>query len=142
MPRLPFLLPQRSARCVSTSRWISDSSLISCRPGRYLKGTTTPICSRGRSMYPELAGKCALVTGAARGFGRAIALRLAEEGAQVAVNYRRSRSDAEAVVAEIEAAGGAAIALRGDVGDEASLDRLFGALRSEFAGLEIVVANA
>ena len=53
-------------------------------------------------MYPELAGKNALVTGASRGFGRAIALRLAAEGANVIVNYRRSKSEALLVAQKIE----------------------------------------
>ena len=54
-------------------------------------------------MYPELSGKNALITGAARGFGRAIAIRLAREGVTVVVNYRRSKSDAQSVVEEITA---------------------------------------
>ena len=93
-------------------------------------------------MYPELAGKHALVTGAARGFGRAIALRLAREGVRVVVNYRRSMTDAQNVVDEIKAAGGHAVALRADVGKEASLDKMFAAIASEFGELDILVANA
>lgn len=93
-------------------------------------------------MYPELQGKTALVTGAARGFGRAAAIRLAAEGASVIVNYRRSKSDAQGVVDEIVSAGGHAIALRADVGDEESLDRMFEAIKSEFGVLEILIANA
>jgi len=93
-------------------------------------------------MYSELTGKCALVTGAARGFGRAIAIRLAEEGVKVVVNYRRSKSDAEAVVKEIENLGGRAIAVRADVGKEESLDRMFETIKSECGRLDIVVANA
>ena len=93
-------------------------------------------------MYSELTGKCALVTGAARGFGRAIALRLAEEGVTVVVNYRRSKTDAEAVVHEIISRGGQAIAVRADVGKEESLDRMFEIIKTECGRLEIVVANA
>ena len=93
-------------------------------------------------MYPELAGKRALVTGAARGFGRAIAIRLASEGVRVVVNYRRSMNDAAKVVEEIKADGGDAVAIRGDVGKEESLDKLFEAIKAEFGGLDIVVANA
>jgi len=93
-------------------------------------------------MYPELTGKCALVTGAARGFGRAIALRLADEGVKVIVNYRRSKGDAEAVVAEIESRGGRAIAVRADIGKEESLEQLFETIRSECGHLDIVIANA
>jgi len=93
-------------------------------------------------MYPELAGKHALVTGATRGFGRAIALRLAAEGATVVVNFRRSKSEAEQVVAEIEAMGGRALALRADVGRTESLDEMFETIRAELGRLDIVVANA
>lgn len=93
-------------------------------------------------MYPELSGKHALVTGATRGFGRSIATRLAAEGATVIVNYRRSKIDAQSVVAEIEATGGRAIALRGDMGNEESLDRLFEGVTSELGSLDILVANA
>jgi len=93
-------------------------------------------------MYSELTGKCALVTGAARGFGRAIALRLADEGVTVVVNYRRSKTDAETVVHEIISRGGQAIAVRADVGKEESLDRMFETIKTEYGRLEIVVANA
>jgi enoyl-[acyl-carrier protein] reductase III len=93
-------------------------------------------------MYPELSGKHALVTGAARGFGRAIALRLGEEGCRVVVNYRRSMSDAGNTVDEIRGLGGWAIALRGDVGKEESLDRLFMEIKEKLGSLDIVVANA
>jgi enoyl-[acyl-carrier protein] reductase III len=93
-------------------------------------------------MYPELRGKCALVTGAARGFGAAIAKRLAAEGCKVIVNYRRSMSDAQAVVDDIKAAGGEAIAVRADIGKEENLDRLFATVKSECGKLDIVIANA
>ena len=63
----------------------------------------------------RLGGQVAVVTGASRGIGRAIALALARDGARVVVNYARSRGHAEAVVADIRAAGGEAMALRGDV---------------------------
>src|SRR5690606_21126236 len=94
------------------------------------------------AMYPELAGKCALVTGATRGFGRAIALRLAAEGATVVVNFRRSKSEAQQVAAEIEAMGGEALVLRADVGKPESLDEMFEAIGVELGRLDIVVANA
>lgn len=93
-------------------------------------------------MYPELKRKNALVTGAARGFGRAIALRLADEGINVIVNYRRSRSDADRVVEEVRQRGVKAVALRADVGKEDQLDRMFEQIREEMGRLDIVVANA
>jgi len=93
-------------------------------------------------MYPELKGKHALVTGASRGFGRAITVRLASEGVHVAVNYRRSRSEALEVVDEARSFGVNAIAVRADVGKIESLERLFGEVKEEFGQLDIVVANA
>lgn len=93
-------------------------------------------------MYPELRGKCALITGATRGFGRAIALRLASEGTTVVVNYRRSKSEAHEVVETIKASGGQAIALRADVGDDEALDSMFAEIRRELGRLDILVANA
>lgn len=93
-------------------------------------------------MYPELTGKYALVTGAARGFGEAISKRLAKEGCKVVVNYRRSMTDAARVVDEIKAAGGEAVAIRGDVGKEESLDKLFRGIEEEYGQLDIVIANA
>jgi len=93
-------------------------------------------------MYPELTGKCALVTGAARGFGRAIALKLAGEGVKVIVNYRRSKGDAEAVVDEIKKQGGQALAIRADIGKEDTIERMFETIRAECGRLEIVIANA
>ena len=89
-----------------------------------------------------LQGKVALVTGASRGIGRAIALDLASEGAEVAVNYRTGREAAEKVVAEIEEAGGTAVALQADVSDPAQAESLVAGAVSELGGLDIVVNNA
>lgn len=93
-------------------------------------------------MYSELNGKRALVTGATRGFGRAIATRLSGEGATVVVNYRRSKSEAQEVVDAILANGGRAIALRADIGKDENLDRLFRDIERELGHLDILVANA
>jgi enoyl-[acyl-carrier protein] reductase III len=93
-------------------------------------------------MYPELSGKISLVTGAARGFGRAIALRLGREGAVVIVNYRRSMSDAAQVVDEIKALGAEAVAMRADIGKPESLSKMFGQIKEQFGRLDILVANA
>ncbi|MEE8576747.1 MAG: SDR family oxidoreductase [candidate division Zixibacteria bacterium] len=93
-------------------------------------------------MYPELSGKSALVTGAARGFGRAIAYRLASEGVKIVVNYRRSMTDAQETVDTITASGGEAIAIRGNVGSERSLDKLFETIEDKVGHLDILIANA
>ncbi len=82
------------------------------------------------------------MTGASRGFGRAIALRLAAEGCAVVVNYRRSRTEAEGVVAAIEAAGGTAVAVRADVGDADAVGRMWAEIFDRFPRVDVVVSNA
>ena len=86
--------------------------------------------------------KTALVTGASRGIGRAIALALAKEGYAVAVNYAGSREAAEAVRDEITAAGGQAFILQGDVSSAEDVDRIFKTVKEEFGFLDILVNNA
>jgi 3-oxoacyl-[acyl-carrier protein] reductase len=90
----------------------------------------------------ELVGKVAVVTGAGRNIGRAIALTLAEGGASVLVNARRNRVEAEAVVREIEAAGGKAIAHIGDVADAKAVQAMADAAVKEFGRIDILVNNA
>ncbi|HEX3998918.1 MAG TPA: SDR family oxidoreductase [Pirellulales bacterium] len=89
-----------------------------------------------------LEGKVALVTGASKGIGRAVALRLARDGAAVVVNYFASAEPARQVVAEIEAGGGRAVAVRADVGRVEEIAALFDATFSEFGRLDILVNNA
>ncbi|NUR25541.1 MAG: SDR family oxidoreductase [Catenulispora sp.] len=93
-------------------------------------------------MNDDLKGRTALVTGGSRGIGRAIALGLAARGAAVAIGYVRSADKAEAVVAEITAAGGTAVAIQADVAREADVVRLFAAAEQAHGDLDIVVANA
>ena len=89
-----------------------------------------------------LGGRAALVTGASRGIGRAIALELAGMGAAVAVNYTAGAEAAAGVVREIEAGGGRAIALQGDVSDPAAAAGLVEATVRELGGLAVLVNNA
>src|SRR5262245_5090059 len=90
----------------------------------------------------ELAGKVAIVTGAGRNIGRAIALMLAEAGAAVVVNVRSNRAEADGVVAEIETAGGKAVAVFGDVGDDKTAAALADAALKKFGRIDILVNNA
>ncbi|MBV8522232.1 MAG: SDR family oxidoreductase [Acetobacteraceae bacterium] len=90
----------------------------------------------------ELAGRRALVTGASRGIGKAIAQLLADRGASVAVNYRSNRNAAQETVAAIEKAGGEAIAVAGDVSRTADIRRMFEEAEAALGELDIVVANA
>jgi len=91
----------------------------------------------------ELEGKTAIVTGASRGIGAAIAKRLAAEGAQVAINYGRSAEAAEAVVKEIESGGGRAFAVQADMSSVTGVKDLFAETDRNFGGrLDILVNNA
>ena len=89
-----------------------------------------------------LTGQTALVSGAARGIGRAIALRLAAEGADVVVNYVRSREPAEATAAEIEALGRRAVIVKANVGEPDEIKRLAAEAAEAFGGVDILVNNA
>src|SRR6478609_2724385 len=90
----------------------------------------------------ELAGKVAIVTGAGRNIGRAMALALAEGGASVVVNARSNRTEAGAVAREIEAAGGKALVHIGDVADAAAVQAMADAAVKQFGRIDILVNNA
>ena len=90
----------------------------------------------------RLAGKVAVITGASRGIGRAIAVEYAREGAAVAVGYSEHSDSAAEVVAEIEKAGGKAMAVACDVRDRAAVKAAFAATAQRFGGIDILVNNA
>jgi 3-oxoacyl-[acyl-carrier protein] reductase len=85
---------------------------------------------------------CALVTGASRGIGEAIAKALAADGIPVGINYRADREGAERVAAEIEAAGGTAVALEGDVAEPGAVEKVFDQLEERYGSVLILVNNA
>jgi 3-oxoacyl-[acyl-carrier protein] reductase len=100
---------------------------------------------RGQPSAPRakrLDGQVAVVTGASRGIGRAIAVTLAREGARIVVNYARSRERAEAVASEIRAAGGDARAMQADVSRAGEVDRLLESTRAAFGRFHLWVNNA
>lgn len=90
----------------------------------------------------KLAGKVAVVTGASKGIGAAIARQFAAEGADVVVNYSSSKAGADKVVAEITSAGGKAVAVQADVARKTDIERLFAETKKAFGRLDILVNNA
>lgn len=90
----------------------------------------------------KLTGKVAVVTGASKGIGAAIAKSLSAEGASIVVNYASNKSDAELVVAAITGAGGKAVAVRGDVSKFAEAEAIIDTAMAEFGRLDILVNNA
>jgi enoyl-[acyl-carrier protein] reductase III len=90
----------------------------------------------------RFVGKIALVTGSSRGIGRAIALRLAHEGADVVVNYRRQTVAAAATAGAITGLGRRALVIQADIGEPAAVQQMFTRVRDTFGALDIFVANA
>ncbi len=94
------------------------------------------------SVSIDLTGRKALVTGGSRGIGRAIAVRLAQAGCDVAINYLRNRAHAEETAQAVEACGRRALMHKVNVAEEARLPEMFGAIRETFGRLDILVSNA
>ena len=106
--------------------------------GRFVGAFSTPAAI----FIAELSGKVAIVTGASKGIGAAIARLFAEAGAAVAVNYASSKADADRVVAEIVRKGGKAVAIQADVSKRADVKRLFGETKAKLGSPSILVNNA
>ena len=102
----------------------------------------TGSASQGNNAVRVLNGRVALVTGASQGIGLATAVALAEAGASVAFNYRQQPREAASAVAQIQAAGGRAILLPGDVAEQATVERLVDETVAAFGRLDIAVSNA
>ncbi len=102
------------------------------------------MASTNQKHYPMklLEGKCALVTGASKGIGRGIALRFAEEGANVAFTYLSSVEKGEALVKELESKGVKAVGYRSDASDFAAAEELINSVVEEFGALDVLVNNA
>src|SRR6201987_6038358 len=97
---------------------------------------------KGKQMTNELDGKVAIVTGAGRNIGRAIALALVDAGASIVVNARSNRAEAEAVAREIEARGGKALVHMGEVGNEADVEAMVEDPVEQFGRVDILINNA
>lgn len=105
-----------------------------------------PVCSAAGLLCVEdimkFSGRSALITGASLGIGRAIAIELAKEGANVAINYRSHREQADEVGREIEKAGGRALLLKADVSEQASVEEMVAKTANTFGSLDLFVSNA
>ena len=91
---------------------------------------------------PQTTSRTAIITGASRGIGAAVAERLARDGLSVVINYARGRDPAEALVANVTAAGGRAIAVKADLADPGAMSALFDAAETAFGGVDVLVNNA
>lgn len=90
----------------------------------------------------NITGKVALVTGGSRGIGKAIAIRLAEHGMDIVVNYVRHKQDAMAVAEEIEQRGQRCLLVKANVGKESDVQEMFAQIGEEFGSLDVLVSNA
>jgi enoyl-[acyl-carrier protein] reductase III len=90
----------------------------------------------------DFSGQTALVTGSGRGIGRAIALRLAQAGADVVINFARNQKPAEEVAAQVRALGRRALVVQANVSKPEDIERMFSVIEENFGGLDILVSNA
>jgi 3-oxoacyl-[acyl-carrier protein] reductase len=100
------------------------------------------VFEKGEAMSKSIEGKVALVTGASKGIGAAIARRLGKDGAAVVVNYASDKAGADRVVEEIVAAGGTAVAVQADISKPDEIERLFAETKRAYGRLDVLVNNA
>lgn len=105
-------------------------------------GKFLPVVSRNRRCGMKLEGKVALVTGGSRGIGRAVALELAKEGADIGVNYVRNKDAADEIVSKIESVGRKAIPVQADVSIITEIERMVEQIWDEFGKIDVLVNNA
>lgn len=98
--------------------------------------------SESVNQMSRLKGKVAVITGASKGIGAAIAKQLASDGASVVVNYATSKAGADQVVSDITGAGGKAVAIGGSVANEEEVEKLFNEVKEQFGRVDILVNNA
>jgi 3-oxoacyl-[acyl-carrier protein] reductase len=104
--------------------------------------TRCGVANQGEDNVLHNSNKVAIVTGASRGIGAAIAERLAKDGFTVVVNYSGDAAPAEALVRKIEEAGGKALTAKADVSDAEAVRRMFDAAEAAFGGVDVLVNNA
>src|ERR1700738_863084 len=143
-----FISPNRSRPSPKRS-FTASSSTGSCREGCKLRCNAylSPIESNaaacgGRREMTDKTSKVAIVTGASRGIGAAVAERLAADAFTVVVNYSGDTKSAEALVAKIEGSGGRALAIKADVSDPKAVRGLFDATEAAFGGVDVLVNKA
>jgi len=136
-------LPQISAHPTKTGGHVlhADFSILFFN-GKRLSTQHIDHLGRAPPMNITLENQVAIVTGGSSGLGRAICLAFGQAGAKVVVNYRRDGKAAAEAVAQIEQAGGTALAVQADVGEEADVERLFAESIERFGAVDILVANS